>query len=289
MPLRDRMTVGFVTCIEIGGITPDDALVASALARMATPVVPVAWDDGTPTTDFAALVLRSPWNYHLQPNDFLDWVTRAASRAAVYNEPDVVRWNAHKGYLFELERAGIAIAPTILCKSGETHDLQTIMLERGWPEVVVKPAVSASSYMTDRIDARTLAQGQRLLDDILESRDALVQPFAPEILERGERCLVFFDGRFSHAIQKSPFTKIGGGGAAVAAQPDEIRVAQRALDVVAPTPLYARVDLLRGADGIDRLMELELIDPELYLRFDQKSPERFAAALKMRLDALQGR
>jgi len=288
------MTIGFVTSAELGGITPDDELVATALAEIGIGVREIFWDDGEPPRDVEALVLRSPWNYHLTPEAFLAWVESAGNSALVCNDPSVVRWNSHKSYLFELGRAGIPVAPTVLCKKGEVSDLRAIMRERNWNRVVVKPAISASSFMTSIIasDAtdygeafqeRIAEDGQHQLESILETRDALVQPFMPEIFERGERCLIFIDGQFSHAVQKAPFTNVGGGGQPVIAEHQEIEIGRRALALLAEAPLYARVDVLRGADGIDRLMELELIDPELYMRFDPKAPRRFASALKQRL------
>jgi glutathione synthase/RimK-type ligase-like ATP-grasp enzyme len=289
------MTIGFVTSAELGGITPDDGLIASVLLTMGVDVRTILWDGGEPPEDLDALVLRSPWNYHLTPDTFLDWVDRAGESAVVCNDPRIVRWNAHKSYLFELQHAGIPIAETVLCRQHEAADLRAIMDERKWNTVVVKPAISASSFMTSiigatapalysdgRLDGRVFEDGQLLLEAILQTRDAIVQPFMPEIFERGERCLIFIDGEFSHAVRKAPFTDLSGGGQAVVAEPHEITLGRRALSVLSETPLYARIDLLRGTDGVDRLMELELIDPELYMRFDSESPRRFASALLRR-------
>jgi glutathione synthase/RimK-type ligase-like ATP-grasp enzyme len=286
------ITIGFVTSVELAGITPDDGLIASALSERGACVRPISWDGGEPPEDLDAIVLRSPWNYHLTPETFLSWVDRASESAVVCNDPRVVRWNAHKGYLFELQHAGIPVADTVLCRQHHGADLRAIMDERKWITAVVKPAISASSFMTSivgapphakyadgRLDGRILEDGQPLLEAILQTRDAIVQPFMPEIFERGERCLIFIGGEFSHAVQKAPFTHLSGGGHAVVAEPQEIEIGQRALSALSETPLYARIDLVRGADGVDRLMELELIDPELYMRFDSESPRRFASAL----------
>ncbi|HEY5258816.1 MAG TPA: hypothetical protein VIJ12_10625 [Candidatus Baltobacteraceae bacterium] len=286
-------TVGFVSCVELGGITPDDELIASALAENGIRVEPVFWDDGSTLARHDALVLRSPWNYHLDHHAFLAWVDDAAGSSSVFNDGRLVRWNAHKGYLFDLERGGIKIVETILCKKHEARELRAIMTEHKWPQAIVKPAISASSFMTgivglrthaDRdVQGRVMADGQHLLDSILETRDALIQPFLPQVFERGERCLIFIEGRFSHAVGKAPFTDVGGGGRVVIAERREIDIGERALSLLPQKPLYARIDLLRGADGEDRLMELELIDPELYMRLDARAPVRFAAALARRM------
>ncbi len=288
------MKAGFVTSLDVGGITDDDLLIANVLSDFDMNVEPVFWEKDAPRQD-GVLVIRSPWNYHLMPEKFLAWVDMAAASSHVFNAPDIVRWNAHKRYLLDLERAGIPVVPTVLCGKHERWDLAAVMAERDWSDVVIKPAVSASSYMTgivtasaldarhkSALEGRVLEDGQHLLERILETRDALIQPFIPEILQRGERCLVFIDGQFSHAVQKSPFTNAPGGGQLVNAEAGEVAIGRRALSTLPAVPLYARVDLLRDTDGDDRLMELELIDPELYMRFDEAAPRRFASALRQR-------
>ncbi len=285
-------TVGFVTCAEIGGIVPDDRLIVDELNDRAVDVKAVAWDSDAAIPQVDAFVVRSPWNYHLNPAAFARWIDTAASTAPVYNDPATIRWNAHKAYLLDLQAAGVRIAPTVLCRAGERRDLEAIMGEQHWYEVVVKPAISASSYMTaivgatphpalqtDELQARFIEDGQRHLDAILETRDALIQPFMPEIFTRGERSLVYIDGIYSHCVQKDAFTTGPGGGHR--ADPDEAErgLADRALATLPNRPLYARVDLLRDADGSEHLMELELIDPELYMRYDTAAPARFAETL----------
>ena len=290
--MLSRTTIGFVTCKELGGIVPDDRLIADELATRGVDVTAIAWDAVATPPPVDAFVIRSPWNYHLHPVAFTQWIERAAALAPLYNDPAIVRWNAHKQYLFDLEAAGVNIAPTALCRVGEQHDLGAIMRERNWHEAVVKPAVSASSYMTaivgatphpalqiDELKSRFIEDGQAHLETILQTRDALVQPFMPEIFTRGERSLIYIDGAYSHCVQKDAFTTGPGGGHLADADPEERDIAERALATLALRPLYARVDLLRNAEGVEHLMELELIDPELYMRYDTAAPKRFAETL----------
>src|SRR5262249_2393928 len=129
------------------------------------------------------------------------------------------------------------------------------------------------------LQSRFTADGQQHLDTILHSRDALVQPFMPEIFTRGERSLIYIDGIYSHCVQKDAFTTGPGGGHRADADDIERALAERALSTVPMRPLYARVDLLRNAEGTEHLMELELIDPELYMRYDPQAPRRFAETL----------
>jgi len=285
-------TIGFVTCVELGGIVPDDRLIADELSKRGVDVRAIAWDTDEAIPQLEAFVVRSPWNYHLHPTAFAHWIDRAARIAPVYNDPATIRWNAHKGYLLDLQAVGVRVAPTVLCRAGERHNLDAIMREHQWYEVVVKPAVSASSYMTaivgatphpalqtDELHSRFIDDGQRHLDTILDTRDALVQPFMPEIFTRGERSLIYIDGTYSHCVQKDAFTTGPGGGHRADADDVERALAERALATLPRRPLYARVDLLRDADGVEHLMELELIDPELYMRYDAGAPGRFAETL----------
>jgi hypothetical protein len=288
------VTIGFVSCSDVGDITDDDRLIALAIGATGVTVNSVLWDRCDQSVDVNALILRSPWNYHLAPDDFLKWMDQQRA-PVILNDPETVRWNVHKRYLFDLQGEGIPIAPTVLCPIHEPSDLHALMRQRNWDRAVVKPAISASSFMTciaglsdgrdvpGALSGRVVADGQSMLDRILETRDALVQEFMPEILDRGERCLIFIDGAFSHAVRKTPFTDVCGQGEAVMAEPDEISLGLRALSVIPLTPLYARVDLLRRSDGVDLVMELELIDPELYIRFNPESANRFASALLKRL------
>jgi hypothetical protein len=294
--LQTGINIGFVTCAELGGITDDDRLTATILAQEGVTVKPVYWDRDEPSAQIGAFIVRSPWNYHLNHEAFLAWIDRASRIAPVFNDPVTIRWNAHKGYLFDVEAAGATIAPTVLCRKRQPSDLRAIMIERDWSRVIIKPAISSSSFMTaivgtdanarhhtSEFKGRFISDGQEHLTHILETRDALVQPFIQEVFTRGERSLIFIDGEFSHCVHKDPFTDACGGGRAADADTQEIEVGRRALGVLRDPPLYARVDLLRD-NGIDRVMEFELIDPELYFRFGAESPRRFADAMMRRLN-----
>jgi len=291
------LIIAFVTCAEIGAIVPDDQLVVVELEKLGITVVPAFWDDGTPPVGAAAFVVRSPWNYHLAPDAFMQWIDRAAKIAPVHNSPETMRWNLHKAYLTELAAAGISVTPTVICRRHERSDLHAIMREQGWHEVVVKPAISASSYMTaivgatphpalrtGELESRFLTDGQAHLEGILATRDALIQPFMPEIFTRGERSLIYIDGEYSHCIQKDAFNTGPGFGADVEADAQERELAERALRVLPQAQLYARVDLLRDSNGVERLMELELLDPELYVRFSGSAPRHFAEAIAKRIN-----
>lgn len=285
-------TIGFITCSELGGMTADDAILAAELRTRGFDVVSVYWDREDPPAN-ASLVVRSPWDYHLKPAAFLEWIDRGSQLSVVQNTPSLIRWNVNKRYLLELESAGIPIVPTAFCRRGASYDLPQLLSERGWKRAVVKPAISASSFMTAIVGdagafndgdhrSRFAPDGQKHLDEILSTRDALVQPLIEGVFSTGERSLICIDGKYSHAVQKGAFVSAVVGVEAVEPAFDERMLAQRVLELLPETPLYARVDVVRGSRGTC-LMELELIDPELYARSFKPAAGLFANALSARL------
>lgn len=280
------MRVALVTCLKVPGLTDDDRLLVPALAGRGAAVEAVVWDD--PAADwerFDRLVLRSVWDYHLRPAEFDAWLAdRESGGAPMWNPPALVRWNAHKAYLRRLAERGVATLDTEWLARGSAASLGAVMDARGWSDVVVKPAVSASAYRTFRVARRAADAQQAGLDAILSDGDALVQPFAPEIAD-GEWSLLFFGGAFSHAVRKRPAAadfrvQEELGGRAENEVPDAGVVAQAA-GALAAAPgrtAYARVDgIVRG--GAFVLMELELVEPVLYLARHPEAAARLAAAV----------
>lgn len=259
-------------------VEAEDALVADALRREGVEAERVPWTRDVPWGAFDLAMVRTTWDYTERLDDFLAWADRAAAATRLWNPARVIRWNAHKSYLLDLEARGVPVVPTRLVRRGSAARLDEIAA--GWGEVVVKAAVDAGAARAWRGPA---SEGQASLDAILAERDALVQPFVPEVASEGESSLVFFDGVFSHAVRKRPApgdwrvqAQWGGVHAAVEPTSAELRVAEAALAAVGAETLHARVDLLAG-----RLIELELIEPYLFL--DDASAKTLASAVLGRL------
>jgi hypothetical protein len=278
--------VALASCSKLPKHDRDEAPLLGALRAAGLRAEVRAWDD--PAADFASArltLLRSTWNYAGQPQRFGDWLARTADATALWNPLPVVRWNLHKGYLLDLARAGVAVAPTHLVPRGSPERLADVAAARGWSDVVVKPAVSAGSRLTLRARADT-EPGEAHLRALVDREDALVQPYLPAVESHGERALVFIDGALTHAVRKAP--RWAGQTESITgpfvASGDEAALA-RAVLAAAPGPvLYARVDVAPGADGRPVLMELELIEPSLY--FDLAGPravERLVDAIGRRL------
>jgi hypothetical protein len=280
------LDVALASCMRLPEPDPDEQPLLAALRAAGAGAQSVAWDD--PHADFSAArltLLRATWNYHERPAQFLDWIGRAAACTALWNGAEVVRWNAHKRYLLELERAGVPTVPTQLVARGEAALLGEILAARGWDEVVIKPAISAGSRATLRSGRAQLARGEAHLRALTLREDALVQPYLGSVDDYGERALVWIDGEVTHAVRKAP--RFAGQAESVSIVPrpslHERALAQRAL-AAAPAPLlYARVDVAPGPDGAPLLMELELIEPSLFFAQSPAALARFVAAVLRRL------
>lgn len=244
------------------------------------------WTQSRPA-DFDHCLLHTPWDYAWHPAAFLQWLDGWGER--VTNPLDVCRWNAHKGYLGELESRGIPVVPCLPVASGDAVDLAALAAARGWGEVVVKPAIGQTARMTERANASDLAALQTHADGLLAEEDILVQAFVPDVQATGERSLVFLDGELSHSLEKRPAPgdwrvqdDYGGTVHAHVPTPAEIEVAEKAIAAAPGDLLYARVDLVEYA-GTPRVIELELIEPELFLRLESSAAGRLAEGLARRV------
>ncbi|MEU7972326.1 hypothetical protein AB0B48_09810 [Micromonospora sp. NPDC049089] len=294
---RGEPRVALVTCSDLADLDPDDRLVLAPLAARGVAVQAVVWDD--PDVDWSSydlVVLRSPWDYALRRDEFVSW---ASTVPTLVNPAAVVRWNTDKRYLAELSAAGVPTVPTAWVMPGESWQPPA---ETG--EYVLKPAVSAGSQDTGRYDLadpehRDLAAAHvRRLSEA--GRVTMVQPYLRAVDTEGETALLFLAGpeglAFSHAIRKGPMLSgpdFGPDGlykaeeiTARTARPEQLAVAEQTLATVPGGTrqlLYARVDLIPGADGEPVLVELELTEPSLFIGYANGAPERLATAITTHL------
>ncbi|MFF7444605.1 MULTISPECIES: RimK family alpha-L-glutamate ligase [unclassified Streptomyces] len=254
----------------------------------------VFWDDaGVDWGGYDLAVIRSTWDYSWRAAEFVAWAQRCGKATRLANPAGVVRWNTDKRYLGELAAAGVPTVPTRYLAPGDPADLP----DEG--EYVVKPTSGAGAryaarYTPDRRET-AVRQLARMGE---EGLTAMVQPYMRGIDTGGERALVYVGGRFLHASRKravlAPGTAFDADKVAHpglepwTATPAELAVAERALAAVpeAPELLYARVDLVDGDDGQPRVMELELVEPNLFLDLHPRSVPVVVAAI---LEAASGR
>lgn len=279
---RPRFDVTIATHAGLPDGTTDDRLLADALIATGASTRFSIWNDTTVDwSEAARTVIRSTWDYHLHADAWFAWLDAAGAVTQLVNPAPVLRWNSRKRYLLDLEAAGVPIVPTLHVDRGGALDLAASLDERGWRDVVIKPAIGASAKGAERFARDAIAGAQAHLDALLTAGDALIQPYQQAVEDQRERSLVFLDGRFSHAFTKPPFLRGIGDGAGESphqASNAEVAVACRALDA-SPAPVtYARVDLVPSPGGA-RLMELELIEPDLGLRLHPPSAAALAAAV----------
>jgi glutathione synthase/RimK-type ligase-like ATP-grasp enzyme len=278
--------IGFVTSGEHRDLVADDLVLAAALERHGARVVPVVWTQMAPARTLCdLLVLRSCWDYHLMPEAFLNWVTEASAHTSVVNSAEIVEWNMDKRYLLDIAKQGYAVPRTVLLEKGSSADLAAIMSASALDTVVVKPAISLSAYETYLVQADHANNFSAKLNQLLRSRDMLVQEYIPEIASAGEWSLIYLGGEFSHAVRKLP--RSGdfrvqheyGGSAQLATAPElMLNTAASILRHFAPQALYCRADVVPRQKGVT-LMELELIDPVLHFELAPAAAERMAELL----------
>ena len=288
MPAGRPPRVAIVTAAEAVGLDDDAPVLEDALRRLGLEVQACVWDDrAVDWSGWDLAVLRSTWDYPRRRDAFVRWAAHVDAVGVLRNRPDVVAWNSDKRYLLELADRGVAIVPSTVHPPGDVVGLPSA------GRFVVKPTVSAGSQDTASYTAaehvQALAHARRLH---AQSRDVLIQPYVDRVDDHGETALVYLDGRFSHAIRKGPILAgapetVGGLFAAEQIDPRtpdqrELAAAEAALDAVPFDRgglLYARVDLLPGPDGRPLVLEVELVEPSLFLRFDAAAADRFASAI----------
>jgi glutathione synthase/RimK-type ligase-like ATP-grasp enzyme len=239
---------------------------------------------------FDLIVLRSCWDYHLRTAEFIGWLQRVGPTTPILNPIDTVLWNHNKFYLREVEALGIEIAPTVFVNGSDSIEPDVWREIKSWPKSVVKPAVSASAHKTWLFDRAAMPE-KNDLKRRMQGEGFLVQQFIPEIETHGEISFVYIDGTFSHAALKRPAAgdfrvQQEHGGSAELFHPDSAPLDQ-ANKIAATVPqvresLYCRIDAV-ARDGKLVLMELELIEPELFLGLAEGAAERFARAIVRRL------
>lgn len=279
--------VAILTARHLPQLSPDDGgVVFDAFRRAGLEAFPAIWQEGVPDAD--AAIVRTTWDYTSDPEGFARTLAAIAERMPLLNPLDTIRWNLDKRYLAELAAAGADVPATLVVPRDDARTLEDVLEALAADEVVVKPVVGAGGRATWRGRREDAASWRTAVAE----RDLLVQPFIPEVITDGEVSLLYFGGQYSHAVRKRPtggeFRVQDDHGGVVEAYdpPPAIRAAaERTLATVTHPGSYARVD---GIVLDDRfvLMEIELVEPELFLRFDAASPDRYAAACAGALRAL---
>ncbi|RAR46572.1 ATP-grasp domain-containing protein [Flavobacterium lacus] len=279
------MKIGLLTCERLPDLLESDQKLIPLFAKENISAKVVVWDDeSVDWTEFDYLIFRNTWDYYQKEIAFNQWLSKIESLGIkTFNPISIIQKNKHKFYLKELEKAGISILPTIFLEKNSTSYLHDL-IPSNWELIVIKPAFSAGSYLTKLINRSEIESIQAEFKEHFETKDFLLQEFRPEIKELGETSFIFFNGKFSHAINKKPVendfrVQIQYGGKYTLIQPnaDLLLQAELVLSKIPEKLLYARVDGIVIENKL-HLMEIELIEPDLYFDLVDGARERFVEA-----------
>jgi len=280
------MRIALLSTEDLSGYVTDDDLLVGPLRALGHAAEFVPWKQtAVEWRAFDAVVIRTPWDYQNDLPAFLGVLGRIESQTRLANPLEVVRWNADKIYLRDLAARGAKTVPTIWNEGGiDGRRVEEWFRRLGSDELVIKPSVGANAQDTLRLK-RGEADADAL-NVLFDKRPCMVQPFARWIVDEGEFSLFYFGGEYSHAILKTPKAadfrvQEEHGGSIRRVEPPAALSAAGAgiLKHVSPAPLYARADFVRTADDEFALMELELIEPSMYLRMAEHAPRLFAEAI----------
>jgi glutathione synthase/RimK-type ligase-like ATP-grasp enzyme len=276
--------IGLVTCERLPQLIEADQQIIPFFSELGIDAEPVIWDN--PEVNWArfdALIIRNTWDYYVKADAFQAWLTELENLGIpLWNSIETIRRNAHKFYLQSFEQQGVPIIPTLFSPKGEEAISWKQLKDKGWSEIVVKPAVSAGSYETHRLNVTEI--NEKDWATLVGETDQLIQPFLPEIMSDGEYSLIYFNKKLSHAIKKLPKTgdfrvqrQYGGQYAPFVPSLAHLEAAEAVLAQFPEPLLYARVDGV-FMQGNFHLMEIELIEPDLYFEFGEQFARNFTQA-----------
>ena len=272
----------------------EDSLVAKALKSEGLKVTRKAWDDNSfDWSSTKSVMFRTTWDYHNRFEEFSQWLNRVSKQTVLINSEELIRWNVDKHYLLDLKSNGVLIPETEIIEIGSSTTLKMLHEKLGWEETVLKPCISAGAYNTYRLNLNNLEEHEIIFKELIKKEAMMLQPFQHNIVAKGEVSMMVINGQFSHAILKTP--KKGDyrvqddfGGAVHKYTPtqEEIHFAESITKACLTLPLYARVDIFINNNDELAVLELELIEPEMWFRHYPKAANLMAIALKNKLNNL---
>ncbi|MCI5046431.1 MAG: hypothetical protein MRY59_02925 [Aquisalinus sp.] len=275
------MHITLVTCMEMPGLLPEDEHLKSALQAQGAEVAVAPWNGHfAPFAATDLVLIRTPWDYTGHAEKFAQWLDRLEEAQTLVSNPvALMRWNMNKHYLVDLVRVGAPLTATAIT-APEARDILSAAEKLGLQDIVIKPVISAGSKGLARLVSPDHDTLEKALTGI--TCDMLVQAFVPEIETLGETSLIFFGDKFSHAVVKKPKEgdircqeEFGGSATRIDPPAFAIEEARKLLTLLPSAPDYARVDvIIRDSDLI--LMEVELIEPELFFRLAPEAASLFA-------------
>jgi hypothetical protein len=258
----------------------------AAFPKQGLSVEPIYWGADVDWRSFDAALVMCAWDYQDQSDRFLVRIDELARLGVkVFNPPDLVRWNIRKTYLRDFEARGVPIIPTLWPEAPTADDLHDAFAKFDTDDIVLKRQIGGGARAQERYSRVTTPDAGSVMD-----RPGMIQPVIQSVITEGEYSFLFIDGEFSHALIKRAKqgdyriqAAYGGVSSAITPEAIDQKQARAVLDALDEPPLYARVDMVRGADGELLLMELEVIEPFLFPDEGPRIGDMYARALKKRL------
>lgn len=275
--------VGFITSSALPHLTESDSYTIEPLKKLGINVEPIIWTSPPSSySQFDAIIMRSAWDYHTKPKEFTEYLlTLKQLSIPIYNPVDCMLWNMDKSYLLELASRDIKTIPTILA-----HTIDDILWTNinEWREIIIKPTIGASAHGIQKINTAHKDAVEDVIKKSLLSGPIIIQPFINKIRE-GEYSFIFFDKKYSHAVLKTPKkndyrsqSDFGAKTTSVEPRKDLVNQASAMLEKIPYSLLYARIDAIE-MKGVLYLMELELIEPHLFIENAPEAATTFADAI----------
>lgn len=232
------------------------------------------------------VLFRSTWDYFHRFSEFSDWLDKISNKTTLINTKELIHWNVDKHYLRDLKEKGIRVVKTVFVEKEDKRSLSQIFAEHKWDDFILKPAVSGAARHTYRINKKNIKDHENIFKKLIAKESMLLQAFQNNIMTKGEISLMLFGGKYSHSVLKKAKPgdfrvqdDFGGSVESYDANEEEIYLAEKAFAACQTMPVYGRADIIRDNDNELAIAELELIEPELWLRKDKGSAERFANAI----------
>jgi glutathione synthase/RimK-type ligase-like ATP-grasp enzyme len=282
------MKIAIATCTGRDDAAAADAPLLAAFEAAGAQVQSCVWNDSRQSWHrFDAVVVRTTWGWHVDVAAFGTWIERVSARTRLLNSPQTLGWGLDKRFLLDLAASDVPVVPTLALVAPDAPRVRQWAIHHGFNELVFKPSLSAGSIGVVRVMLPDVAAA--LETDWPQQGVRLVQPYYESVESFGEVSLIFFDGAFSHAVRKHPQDgdfrvqrQYGGSYAPWQADELALHTANAAMAVIPGRPLLARIDMLH--DGARyRVIEAEVVEPDLYFGHAPEAPTRLAQATLKRL------
>lgn len=268
-------------------ILTEDRLVLEALESKGLNVIRKSWSDKHFNWESTrSVIFRTTWDYFDRYEEWKNWLKKTSKVTKMINPYELIEWNMDKHYLGDLKNKGVHIPETRFIEIGEKITLSALFAETGWQNCILKPCVSGASRHTYKVDLNNINKLEETFQSLIAVEAMMLQPFQKNIVEKGEVSMMVMGGEFTHAVLKiakpGDFRvqdDFGGSVHNYTPSEEEIAFAEKAVAACKPAPYYARIDIIRDNNDQLAVIELELVEPELWFRLNPKAANRLAASI----------